>query len=166
MRRKQRGVVTSVKKVMQCGPMPETHQSEREKKTQVGLDLIIFEPLSLYCGEEKSHVNVVTKPERKRDVPAVPEIANIVRQKRAIEVLRRADSTESAKPDGERTVTGKVKKQIETVPIHVQRDLAERSARCLVDPETFDQGGQNEFVEKPAERPFDREVEITQEILS
>ena len=143
--------------------MPEAHQTKGKKESQIGSDLIILEPFSLHRGEKKSHVNVIAEPERKRDVPPVPEIANIVGQKRAIEIFRRANSKQSAESDGERAVTGKVKKQIEAVTVHVQRDLAERSAGDLVDPEAFDQGCENEFIEKSAKCPFNREVEIIQE---
>ena len=78
MRRQQASVVTSVNKVMQRGPVPEAHQSKRKKKTKIRPCLIVFEPFTLHRGEKKSHVNVIAKPERKSDVPAIPEIANIM----------------------------------------------------------------------------------------
>ena len=108
---------------------------------------------------------MVAKPERKSDVPPIPEVANIVRQERAIEVFRCADSKQAAEPDRKRAVAGKVKKQIKAVAIHVDNDLAERFAGCLIDPEALDQGCENEFVKKPAEYPVGRRIEIDQKIF-
>src|SRR5450631_239654 len=124
-------MVTSVDQVVQSGPVPKAHQTEGKKKPQVGSDLVVLEPFILHRSEEKSHVDVVAKPERKRDIPSRPEIANIVGKERAIEVFRGLHSKQSAEGDSECSVTGEIEKQIETVAVHVGQILAERFARRL-----------------------------------
>ena len=121
-------MITAVDQVIQSGPVPKAHQTEGKKKPQVRSDLVVLKPFVLHRGEEKSHVNVVAKPERKRDIPSRPEIANVVGKERAIEIFRGVHSKQSTEGDRECRVTGEIKKQIETVAIHVGQILAERSS--------------------------------------
>ena len=138
MRCHQRGVVTSIDELMRCGPVPEAHQTEGEKKANIGSELIVLEPLAFHRGEEKPHVDVVAKPERESDVPAIPKVTDIVRQERAIEIFWGANSKQAAERDRERGVTGKIKKQIKAITIHVRCDLAKRCPGRLIDPKTFE----------------------------
>ena len=99
--------------------MPKAHQTEGKKKPQVESDLVVLKPFVLHCNDQKSHVNVVAKPERKRDIPSGPEIANVVGKERAIEIFRGVHSKQSAEGGREGRVTREIEKQIETVAVHV-----------------------------------------------
>jgi hypothetical protein len=92
-------------------PRARDPSDRRKKKTQVGSDLVVPKPFVLHGSEEKPHVNVVAKPERKRNIPSRPEIANIMGKERAIEVFRGVYSKPSAKGDSECSVTGEIGKK-------------------------------------------------------
>src|SRR6476469_10707623 len=128
MRRKQGSMVAPVNEVMERIAMPQPHQPERKKKSQVRSFLVVLEPFPLHGSEEKSHVNVVAKPERKSDMPSVPEISNIVGQERTVKIFRCPHAEEAAEANRERAITRKIEEQIKAVSIHVGQDLGERSA--------------------------------------
>ena len=78
-----------------------------------------FEPFAARSGEQETHVNVVSKPERKGDMPAIPEITNVSRQERPIKVFRSVNAKQITDADGKSAVSGEIEEQIETVGIHI-----------------------------------------------
>ena len=97
------------------------------------------EPLAAPRGEQETHVNVISKPKRKGDMPAVPKIANVSREERAVEVFGSVDAKQIADTDGESAVSGEVEEQIETVRIHVTEQRTEVvAAGCQLEPVLFD----------------------------
>src|SRR5262249_45166239 len=106
------------------------------------------EPFAARSGEQETHVNMIAKPERKGDVPAVPEIADVSREKWPIEILRGVNAEEIADTDGESAVSGEVEEQIETVGIHVTEQRTEAmAADRRLEPVLFDQRSDYELVE-------------------
>src|SRR5262249_7948304 len=104
---------------------------------------------------------MVAQPCGEADVPAIPELADITRQKRPIEVLGRMNAEQVAQPDREGAVAGKIEEQVTAVGIHVR--YFPTDASCLlggVQPILLDQVGQDEFVEQPGEDSLSAAVEI------
>src|SRR5947208_16731776 len=66
--------------------------------------------------------------------------------------------------NGESAVSGKIKKQIEAVRIHVADHRREApTAGGSLQPVLFDQRGKDEFVKEPPENAMHRAVEIDKE---
>jgi len=62
--------------------------------------------------QQKTHVDMVAEPKRKRYMPAVPKISNIARQKRPIEIFGRMDSEKVTEGNGKGAITGKIEEEI------------------------------------------------------
>ena len=77
------------------------------------------EPFASRSGKEETHVNVISKPEGKGDMPAIPEITNVSRKERPIKVFRSVDAKQITDADGKSAVSGEIEEQIEAVGIHV-----------------------------------------------
>ena len=106
------------------------------------------EPFASRSGEQESHVNVVAKPERKRDMPAVPKIPDISREKWSIKIFGSVNAEEIADRDGESAVSSEIKKQIKTIGIHVAEQRTDAvAARGELEPMSFDQRSEYELVE-------------------
>ena len=72
-------------------------------------------------------------------MPAVPKIADISGEKRPIKVFRSMNAEEIAKSDGKSAVSGKIKKQIKAVSVHVTDERSEMpTARRTIEPVLLD----------------------------
>src|SRR5436190_16960471 len=97
-------------------------------------------------------------------MPAIPKIADIPGEKRSIEVFRSMDAEKITQSNGESAVAGKIKKQIETVRIHVADQRREApAAGGSLQPVLFNQRGKNEFVKEPPKNAMHRAVEVDKE---
>src|SRR5205823_752388 len=162
--REQRRLVETVKNVVRLDSVPHAHQSKRQKIAEDRGCVFARKPFAARGRKQEAHVNVVAKPKRKRDVPAVPEIADVSGEKRPVEIFRRMDAKEIAERDGKCAVAGEIEKQIKTVSIHVACERAEaRARRGAVEPVLFDQRRQDELVKKSAKNAMHRTVEISEE---
>src|SRR5438552_11640098 len=120
--------------------MPQTHQSECKKISKDRGCVHAPKPFAARSGKQEPHVDVIAKPKRKRDVPAVPEIANVSRKERLAEVFRSMYPKEITKADSKSAVPGEIEEQVETVRIHVTEQRTETpTARCRFKPLLFDQ---------------------------
>src|SRR5437773_2650685 len=98
--REQRRLVETVKNVVRLDSVPHAHQSKRQKIAEDRGGVFAGKPFAARGRKQEAHVNVVAKPKRKRDVPAVPEIADVSGEKRPVEIFRRMDAKEKAERDG------------------------------------------------------------------
>src|SRR5580704_873042 len=97
-------------------------------------------------------------------MPAIPEIADIPGEKRAIEVFRSMDAEKITQSNGKSAVAGKIKKQIEGVRIHVADQRHETStAGSSLQPILFNERGNNEFVKEPPKNAMHCAIEIDKE---
>src|SRR6267378_5704901 len=98
------------------------------------------EPFAARSGKQEAHVNVVSKPEGKGDMPAIPEIADVSREERPVKVFRSVDAKQITNADGKSAVSREIEEQIETVGIHVTEQRTQAvAARCDREPMLFDQ---------------------------
>src|SRR5206468_10798308 len=105
------------------------------------------EPFAARSGKQEPHINVIAKPKRKGDVPAVPKITNISGEERLVEILRSVNPKEITKTDSKSAVPGEIEEQIETVSIHITEQRTEvPTARCRFEPVLFDQRRDYELV--------------------
>src|ERR671930_29380 len=100
----QTGVVQAVQQVVRLGAVPQTHQPECQEVAEVRAQIAALEPAALGGREHEPGVDVIAKPEGQAHVPAIPEVPNVARQKRPIEVLRAVDAEQVAQPDREGAV--------------------------------------------------------------
>src|SRR5215831_3946759 len=97
-------------------------------------------------------------------MPAIPEIADIPREKWSIEVFRSMNTEKVTQSNGKGAVTSKIKKQIETVRIHVADQRREApTAGGSIQPLLFYQCSENEFVKEPPKNAMHRTVKIDKE---
>ena len=76
-----------------------------------------FKQLMLQRETRETHEHKVTQPKGKRDVPTIPEIFNIDRQKRGAEVARRANTEAIARAHRHKTVAREIEEQIQAILI-------------------------------------------------
>ena len=114
-RREQRRHVETVDDVVWLDAVPEAHQSEGQKVSQDCSRMHAFEPFAARSGEQETHVNVVAKPERKRDMPAIPEIANVSGEEGPVEVFRSVNAKQITDADGKSAISGEIEEQIKAV---------------------------------------------------
>src|SRR5438093_871905 len=120
--------------------MPQAHQSEGQKIAEDWSGLLMCKPFAAHGRIEEAHVNVIAEPKRKRDVPAIPEIADIPGEKGTIEVFRSMDTEKITESNGKSAVAGKIKKQVKAVSIHVAEQRGEApAAGGALEPVFFDQ---------------------------
>ena len=106
------------------------------------------EPFASRSGKQKTHVNVIAKPERKGDMPAVPKITNISGEKWTIEIFGSVNAEEITDSDGESAVSSEIEEQVEAVRVHVTQQRTEAVATlCELEPVLFDQRREYELVE-------------------
>src|SRR5439155_20508133 len=128
--------------------MPQAHYSEREKVAHDRCRVHASEPFAARSRKQESHVNVVAKPERKRDMPAVPKITDISREKWSTKIFGCVNAEEIADSDGESAVSSEVEKQIKTIGIHVAEQRTDAvAARGKLEPVSLDQRSEYELVE-------------------
>ena len=72
--------------------------------------MFVREPFATRGGKQKTHVNMIAKPERESDVPAIPKVADVASNKRMIKVLRRVDAKQITEGDGKSAVTREIEK--------------------------------------------------------
>ncbi len=101
-------MIDAVEKVVPFRAVPQPHDAEGEKEADVGGGVLVLEPLALRRREQETHVDVVAKPKRQRDVPAVPEVADIRREEGLVEILRRVNAEQVADGNGEGTVAREI----------------------------------------------------------
>src|SRR5260370_37904074 len=116
--RKKRCLINSVDDEVWFDSVPNTHQAEGEKITGDSRKVPISDPSTAGGRQQKTHVNVVTEPEGKRDIPTVPEISDISCQEGTIEIFWRMNAEKVTEGDGKGAVPSEIEKQIETVGVH------------------------------------------------
>lgn len=84
-------------------------------------------------------------------MPPVPEVADIVGEKRTVEVLRGMDAEEITDRDGKCAVAGEIKEQVKAIGIHIGDDLRPGLPARVVEPINLDQRSQDELIQEPAE---------------
>src|SRR4030095_863809 len=121
-------------------------------------------PFAAHGGKQEAHVNVIAKPKRKRDVPAVPKITDVSREKRSVEVFRCVDAKEITESNGKGAVAGKIKKQIKAVCIHIADEAPEaRARRRGVEPVLPDQRSDYELVKESAKNALHCAINVGKE---
>src|SRR6266478_7026593 len=105
---KERGMVGAIDEIITFGAMPDAHDAESKKETEIGGGVFALEPLSFSRREEEPHIDMVPKPEGEGHVPAIPEIADVFRNEREIEILRALDAEEAGEGDGKMAVAGEI----------------------------------------------------------
>ena len=95
--------------------MPQSHDAHvyyeaHRCSRQLGLETLVFDEL-----HHQSREYEVSEPVGQSNVPAIPEVLDILADKRLVEVLRRFDAEHVADADGHQTVAGKVEEQVKTV---------------------------------------------------
>src|SRR5215472_5519782 len=104
---------------------------------------------------------MIAKPKRKRDVPAVPKITDVSREKRPIKVFRCVDAKEITESNSKGAVAGKIEKQIKAVCIHIADERAEaRARRSRLEPVLPDQRSDYELVKKSAKNALHCAIDI------
>ena len=167
IRREQDTVVQAVKHVVRRRAVPEAHEPECKEESEIGRQVAALEPPALLRRHDETHVHVIAQPPRQRDVPAVPEVANVRRQERAIEILRRVNAEQIAEADGEGAVAGEVEEQMKAVGVHVREHARPTPLGCgYIQPILPDQGCNDETVEEPGENTVQGSVQVLEEFLS
>ena len=82
----------------------------------------------------ETHEHEVTQPKGKRDVPTIPEIFNIDRQKRGAEVARRANTEAIARAHRHKTVAREIEEQIQAILIGDDDLLPQLNAKPRISP--------------------------------
>src|SRR5207249_8582664 len=104
-------------------------------------------PFAARGRKQEPHVDVIAKPKRKRDVPAVPKITDISGEERLAKVFRSVDPKEITKADSKSAIPGKIEEQIETISIHITEQRTQvPTARCRFEPVLFDQRRDYELI--------------------
>jgi len=165
--RKKRGLINSVENEMGFNSMPKPHQAEGKEITDDGRDVPVTKPSAPNGRHQKTHVYMVAEPKGKGDVPTVPEVSNIPRQKRAIEIFRCVNAEKVAKGDGKGAVTSEIEKQIEAIGVHIAYQSAESRFRGdTIQPILFDQTGEDELIKESAKDAVHSSIEIADEVIA
>lgn len=149
-------VIQPVDDVLRGKAVPDAHQKEQQDISDIGNSHPVCDPFFLRHPKDKAHEDVVSEPEGKRHMPAVPEIFNIAADERLIKVFRGFDSHDIADADRKSRVSGEIKKQIKAVRIHVcqsMREAAGSQKRQFHYDIRINAVADNEFVQK-AEKNF------------
>src|SRR5581483_4180102 len=124
-------------------------------------------PLSAPCRQHETHVNVIPKPPRQRDMPTVPEIPDVSGQKRLPEIFRRVNTEQVTEADSKGAVPREIEEKIEAVGIHVAEQRRHTAAaRRRFKPAMLDERRDNELVKQAAEKTLHRAIQIVQELFA
>ena len=154
-------MVDAVHQIVRLRAMPEAHRAERDEICHVRRVVLVLEPLLLEREQQEPHVDEIAEPEGKGDVPARPELLDVLREKRLVEVFGRMDAQQIAARDGEGAVAREIEEQVKAVRVHVRHRVTQGwSGGNLVHPVLRDEVGHDELVEETREQPMHRAVEI------
>src|SRR6266480_5290996 len=97
------------------------------------------EPFAARSGKQEPHVDVIAKPKRKGDMPAVPKITDISGEEWLAEVFGSVDPKEITNTNGKGAVSGEIEEQVEAISVHVTEQRTETATtRCRFEPALFD----------------------------
>lgn len=100
-------------------PMPKSHHQEVDQVSDLADANAIFDQLVFHDEESRSHENKISEPKAQTHVPAIPELFDIRRSKRFVEVHWRLDAHDQGNRYRKQTVPGKIKEQVHRVVIHI-----------------------------------------------
>src|SRR5262245_51450830 len=160
----QRSVVQPIGHVVPGRAVPHPHEAHGQEEPEIRRRVNVGEPTSLRGSEDEARVDVIAEPKGERHVPAVPEVADVAREKRSIEVLWSVDAEEVAEADRERAVSSEIEEQIEAVRVHVGKRGRETGAgQCCVHPVLPYEPRHHELVEEAANDPLHGSIQILEE---
>ena len=132
--------------------MPCAHKQHVYHEAALGNAQAFLKQLMLQREARETHEHEVAQPKRERDMPTVPEIFNIDRQKRCAEVARRANTEAIARAHRHEAVASEIEEQIEAVLIGNDDLLPQFNAEPRISPpvrviEAEDIGGDNHLID-------------------
>src|SRR5438046_10722281 len=105
-----------------AGPMPKSAQQHGQHQVQVG-------PPGPFPIAAERNVQIVLEELRERDVPAMPEVLNGLRQVRQVEIVRPAKTEAEAQTPSDVGVAREIEVDLQRIKIDIrQRPDARRAA--------------------------------------
>ena len=121
--------------------VPQAAEEHRDHQVAIGREAALPVPA-------ERHVEVVAQPGRKRDVPRPPELRDVSREIRLVEVLEQLDAEQARGSAGDVAVAGEVAVDLEGEPVHAEHE------RRRADPARVCERG----VDRRRERVGDRDL--------
>jgi len=116
---KQNAVIAAPKDKRPVGAVPETAEKHGDQ------NIAVDKPVRGYAAASERNVEIIAQAGGKRNVPSTPEIGDVERFVRRVEILREADAEKIAKANGHVAVAGEI--EIDLVGV---AENAEPRAKC------------------------------------
>ena len=100
--------------------VPDPHGHHGEKVPQVGGGALVAKPPFLEGIHHKTGVHIIPQPGGKGNVPSGPEVLHVHAEKGLVEVFRHPDAQQIPRPDGHAGGTDEVKKEKQSIAIHIR----------------------------------------------